>query len=225
MKGCVALWLAVLLCLAGNVTAERVFGGAVAHSAGDTRGWLVGAPSHHDLSARQVLTVDLPGEATEAGVTPRKPKDTRLYGWRRWLEVGGAPTSHRASQRSLLGAQHLTRSTVPNATRSNTRNWRMYGKQQAAKIGWTGPQWQALDMIVTPESDWNPCRRYPSVTDCGYAGSNSCGIPQRNPCPEAWRGRLGSTGRLQVRELLRYIRGRYGDPLRALAFRRSAGWY
>lgn len=201
MKGCVALWLAVLLCLAGNVTAERVFGGAVAHSAGDTRGWLAeresealwrGEPSQ--LAGHGTGDSDLPLAVTIIGNRPRS-------------------ASHRASQRSLLGAQQAV------------TNWRAYGRRQAAKAGWTGSQWVALDLIVTPESGWNPCSHYPSSSDCFYAGTNSCGIPQRNPCPEAWRGRLGSTGREQVRELLRYIRGRYGDPLRALAFRRTAGWY
>jgi hypothetical protein len=28
-----------------------------------------------------------------------------------------------------------------------------------------------------------------------------------------------------VRDLLRYVGGRYGDPLRALAFRESHHWY
>lgn len=104
-------------------------------------------------------------------------------------------------------------------------NWREYGRQQAALAGWTGAQWTALDAIVTPESGWDPCARFPSRHECSYAGGNSCGIPQRNPCPTAWRGRLGSSGREQVKELLRYVRVTYRDPLGALAFRRVHGWY
>lgn len=108
---------------------------------------------------------------------------------------------------------------------SGSMDWRAYGKRQAARAGWTGAEWRALDAIVAAESGWDPCRRFPSVTDCGYRGSNSCGIPQANPCPHGWRGRLGRTGRAQVRWLVAYISGRYGDPVKALIFRRAHGWY
>lgn len=93
------------------------------------------------------------------------------------------------------------------------------------KYGWTGAQLLAIDAIVAAESGWNPCRRYPGTTECDYAGSNSCGLPQASPCPAAWRGRLGSTWRAQVEWLLSYIEQRYHDPVSALAFRRSHNWY
>lgn len=91
-----------------------------------------------------------------------------------------------------------------------------YARHQAAHRGWTGYQWDALNTIVMRESTWNPCRHYPATTDCRYAGGNACGIPQRNPCPQAWRGRLWATWRAQVRELMRYVASRYGTPARAL---------
>jgi len=93
------------------------------------------------------------------------------------------------------------------------------------KYHWTGEQHRALSAIVEPESGWNPCRRYPSTTQCSYSGSNSCGIPQASPCPREWRGRLGATWRSQVRWLLAYIEHRYHDPVSALAFRRAHNWY
>lgn len=104
---------------------------------------------------------------------------------------------------------------------------RAYAQREAAKAGWVGAEWQALEAIVLPESDWNPCAYFGHRPDCAYSGSNSCGIPQANPCPLAWRGRLGASWREQVAYLLRYIRDRpgYGDPLHALWFRRSHGWY
>ena len=103
---------------------------------------------------------------------------------------------------------------------------KQYAKMLAAtRYGWMGVQHRALDAIVRPESGWNPCRRYPSRTDCDYAGSNSCGIPQATPCPYAWRGRLAGSWRAQVRWLLAYIERRYHDPVAALAFRRSHNWY
>jgi hypothetical protein len=113
------------------------------------------------------------------------------------------------------------------AQQANATDWRSYAKAEAAKAPyrWTGQEWLALDAIVTPESGWNPCRRYPQTTDCAYAGSNSCGIPQASPCPQEWRGRLGTTARTQIRWLLGYVKRRYGDPLAALAFRRAYDWY
>lgn len=86
-------------------------------------------------------------------------------------------------------------------------------------------EWRSLDAIVRPESGWNPCSAYPSIHSCGYAGSNSCGIPQANPCPSGWRGRLWSTRFAQVRWLISYVASRYGSPSRALWFRRGHGWY
>lgn len=78
---------------------------------------------------------------------------------------------------------------------------------------------------MTPESGWNPCRHYPSTTDCRYSGSNSCGIPQANPCPSLWRGRLWETRYAQVRWVLAYIATRYRDPVHALWFRQAHGYY
>jgi hypothetical protein len=86
-------------------------------------------------------------------------------------------------------------------------------------------EWHALDVIVAAESSWNPCASYPSRSDCSYSGSSACGIPQANPCPSAWRGRLWPTRYAQVRWLIAYVARRYGDPLAALAFRNAHGWY
>lgn len=105
-----------------------------------------------------------------------------------------------------------------------------YAKQQAAHRGWIDrpgvfDEWDALNTIVMRESSWNPCRHYPSTTDCSYRGGNACGIPQRDPCPRAWRGRLWRTWRAQVLELLRYVADRYGSPSRALAVWNVQGSY
>jgi hypothetical protein len=116
--------------------------------------------------------------------------------------------------------------TVADPSSGGTLSPREYARELAtSQYGWTGAQHAALDEIVGPESGWNPCRRYPGTTECGYSGSNSCGIPQASPCPQAWRGRLDSSWREQVRWLLAYIERRYHDPVSASAFRRSHNWY
>jgi hypothetical protein len=86
-------------------------------------------------------------------------------------------------------------------------------------------EWRAADAIVRPESGWDPCEHYPSTHDCRYTGSSSCGIPQANPCPLSWRGRLFQTRWAQVRWFVAYVANRYGDPLRALAYRRIHNSY
>lgn len=94
---------------------------------------------------------------------------------------------------------------------------RAYARLLALAQGWSGYEWEALDTIVGHESSWNPCRHYPSTTDCGYTGASACGIPQRNPCPASWRGRLAASWKEQVVELIRYVRERYGTPSHALS--------
>ncbi len=127
---------------------------------------------------------------------------------------------------SLVLVIALALSTLASPSQAAVVSPKKYARMLAsAHYGWTGVQHRALDAIVRPESGWNPCRRYPSTTDCGYAGSNACGIPQASPCPHAWRGRLASSWREQVRWLLAYIENRYHDPVTALAFRRTHNWY
>jgi hypothetical protein len=102
---------------------------------------------------------------------------------------------------------------------------RAYARQLVLRRWHSVAEWRALDKIVMPESRWDPCAVYPSRHDCGYVGSNSCGIPQRDPCPASWWGRLFAARFAQVRWLISYVAGRYGDPLRALAFRAANGWF
>lgn len=86
-------------------------------------------------------------------------------------------------------------------------------------------EWNALSEVVRPESGWDPCASYPSTHDCGYDGPNACGIPQRDPCPYEWRGRLYTTRWAQVRDLIAYVSERYGDPYSALSYREAHGTY
>lgn len=90
---------------------------------------------------------------------------------------------------------------------------------------WPGQFW-AVNEIVTPESGWDPCAVYPSQHDCGYIGSNSCGLPQADPCPSEWQGRLDVTWRAQCRWLTAYfVSHGYGSPVAALRYRQSHGSY
>jgi hypothetical protein len=134
------------------------------------------------------------------------------------------------------GAQHRA-SSPPHRRAHPASSPKEYARELAAKRGWVGAEWAAIVEIVEGpvradgkrsggESGWDPCAVYPSRHDCGYAGENSCGIPQANPCPPAWQGRLGRTWRSQVRWMLDYfVTHGYGRPSVALAHHRRTGSY
>lgn len=115
--------------------------------------------------------------------------------------------------------------TAPTSSAYTRKDVYRYARNLAALRGWTGEQWSDLAAIVEPESGWDPCAVYPSQHDCGYVGSNSCGIPQADPCPALWLGRLDRTWRAQIRWLIAYVAGRYHDPASALAYREAYGSY
>jgi hypothetical protein len=114
---------------------------------------------------------------------------------------------------------------APSARSGTFPPARAYAHTLALATWHSEAQWQDLDAVVVPESHWDPCAYNPVSRDCAYAGSASCGIPQAQPCPAAWRGRLGATWRAQVRWLIAYVLRRYKLPSVALAHERAYGWY
>jgi hypothetical protein len=97
---------------------------------------------------------------------------------------------------------------------------RQLGREAAAKRGWTGSEWTALEQLWTNESDWNPHAQNPTSTAYGIAqfldstwsgyGTSKTSDPER-----------------QIEAGLRYIAARYGTPSNALAFwhRQQPHWY
>lgn len=126
---------------------------------------------------------------------------------------------------TLLIALTLLALTATTAGAERTPTVRQYARTLILERWKSEAQWQAADAIIRPESNWNPCAYYPSKSDCRYRGRSSCGIPQANPCPTLWLGRMWETRFAQVRWFVAYVARRYGSPTRALAFRRAHGWY
>ena len=88
-------------------------------------------------------------------------------------------------------------------------------RQVAARFGWDqGPMWDAIAWIVQHESGWNPNAANPS--------SSARGLFQKMT---SVNGPLEPTPAGQAAWGLNYIRGRYGDPIRAKAFWQSHNWY
>lgn len=111
------------------------------------------------------------------------------------------------------------------AAADSEKSLRGYAKVLVLKRWHSQAQWEAFSEIIRRESGWNPCAYYPSSRDCHYSGRNSCGLAQRNPCPDWMRGRLWETRFAQVRDAIAYMAGRYGSPLAALAYWNRNGSY
>ena len=92
-------------------------------------------------------------------------------------------------------------------------------REAMAPYGWDqGAQWDAVDWIIQRESGWNPNAVNPSSGAFGlpqFLGSTKDQyLPDSSPNP-----------RVQGDAMARYIRDRYGDPLRAKAFWEANNWY
>lgn len=109
------------------------------------------------------------------------------------------------------------------------------GRQIALEYGWGADQFWHLHHdygdggLFDRESGWNPCRHYPSTTNCAYTGPSACGIPQFVPCSKLLDGcgtSLGSCSvATQIRKGYDYIRARYGTPAAANAYQLAHGYY
>ncbi len=89
----------------------------------------------------------------------------------------------------------------------------------AARFGWgDGAEWNALSTLIDHESGWNPVAQNPTST--------AYGIFQF--LDSTWAGTgIGKTDNptLQAEAGLRYIQGRYGDPVGAWDFWSGHHWY
>ena len=88
-------------------------------------------------------------------------------------------------------------------------------RQVAARFGWDRePFWGAILQLVAKESSWDPGAANP--------GSSARGLFQKMT---SIHGPIEPTPAGQAAWGLNYIRGTYGDPVRAWQFHQSHGWY
>ncbi|WJN63070.1 hypothetical protein [Streptomyces phage phiScoe3] len=104
--------------------------------------------------------------------------------------------------------------------KASLRTPKQIGKALAAKRGWTGSEWEALESLWTGESDWNPHAQNPTSTAYGIAQF----------LDDTW-AYVGATktsdATRQIEAGLDYIAASYGTPSKALAFwhSNSPHWY
>lgn len=84
-------------------------------------------------------------------------------------------------------------------------------------FGWTGSQWNAIDWIVNKESGWNPKADNPSST--------AFGLGQLLDGTAAQYGGKSNDPTVQMRQMLSYVKDRYGTPEKAKEFHEGHGWY
>lgn len=142
------------------------------------------------------------------------------------LVVGGLVLSHMHPAAAAPAPRHAFTAASNESVAANIR----LGRAMAARYGWTGAQWTCLDVLWTGESGWS---QYADTRRSGLDPANATvfayGIPQSRPdwkMPRA--ARPASQGghsdpQAQIGWGLRYIKGRYGDPCAALAFKRANG--
>jgi hypothetical protein len=119
-----------------------------------------------------------------------------------------APTSGALS--SIIGRKNYLTGRGDGGLRS-------LAQQAAASMGWTGDQWTALDAIINAESSWIPTNKNPSSTAYGLGQF----------LDQTWKGYGPKTSdpALQLNYMARYIKDRYGDPIKALQFHNNSGYY
>ncbi|MEV4256359.1 transglycosylase SLT domain-containing protein [Spirillospora sp. NPDC049652] len=111
----------------------------------------------------------------------------------------------------------VTAKTSAHKPTRSQRN-RAIAKPMVAKRGWSTRQYKCLVKLWNRESHWNH--------KAGNA-SGAYGIPQALPgrkmrsAGKDWR----TNPKTQIKWGLRYIKGRYGTPCRALGHSNSRGWY
>lgn len=115
------------------------------------------------------------------------------------------------------GSSSVSDKDAPKNVKANVA----LGKKMAAKLGWTGNQWDALYKLWMGESGWRHWADNPN--------SDAYGIPQamsnlhKETATDAWR----NSPEKQIAWGLKYIKGKYKTPAAAWSFWNSKNphWY
>jgi Transglycosylase SLT domain len=105
------------------------------------------------------------------------------------------------------------------AKKTRAQKNKAIAKAMVKKRGWSNRQYKCLVKLWQRESSWNHKARNPSSGAYGIAQA----LPGRKmrSAGKDWR----TNPKTQIKWGLRYIKGRYGTPCRALSHSNSRGWY
>jgi len=126
---------------------------------------------------------------------------------------------NRAARAAAAAVKARQIAELNRVSRSALRNPRALGQLLAAQRGWTGAQWNCLDLLWQKESEWKIRADNPS--------SSAYGIPQALPGSKMssagpdWRNNPVT----QIKWGLGYIAGLYRTPCSAWAHSQAHNWY
>jgi hypothetical protein len=105
--------------------------------------------------------------------------------------------------------------------------WRVHPRKLAWHLNkkWFGVRhWRSLDILIWREARWQPFEpgKWGKMPLMNRGGSGACGLPQALPCGKIPNPRSVLS---QLRWMMRYIKGRYINPTRALAFHYAHNYY
>jgi cell wall-associated NlpC family hydrolase len=136
--------------------------------------------------------------------------------------IGAGPVGLTSTSNSATSGSSGTGTGNGSAGNGNGKNdissLQTYAKSLLGQYGWSG-EWDSFNKIVMSESGWNVSATNPS--------SGAYGIPQSLPgnkmakAGNDWR----TNGDTQLRWMMDYIKGRYGDPNAAWSYHQSHNSY
>lgn len=110
-------------------------------------------------------------------------------------------------------------STSPGSTTGNLSGNKQIVNMQAASYGWgSGAEWDALVKLINSESGFRNTAQNPTSTAYGI-------FQFLDNTWADYGGTKTSDPTIQTQLGLKYIKTRYGDPIKAWAFKQSHNWY
>ena len=205
-----ALTIATSLAVAGAVA------GAGALSAGVSAAPTTQAVAYRAVSAKFVdASLSTAHGVDRATFAQRASRDAARRASHLRAMRAARKKAHLKQLLTVRDASVVRHLDIPAAHGGSTRS---IGRAMAARRGWTGRQWAALDSLWSAESGWR--------IGAGN-GYGAYGIPQALPGSKMagaggdWR----TSARTQIAWGLSYIAGRWGSPEAAWSHFNACRWY
>lgn len=144
---------------------------------------------------------------------------------RSWSKVvkelisGEQPSSTQENPIASVSGTADSGPTSPGSTTANLSGNKKIVNMIASTYGWgSGPEWDALVWLVDHESSWSNTAQNPHSTAYGL-------FQFLDPTWADYGGHKTSDPTTQAQLGLKYIKARYGDPIKAKEFWLAHHWY
>jgi hypothetical protein len=137
----------------------------------------------------------------------------------RELISGDAPKDSQENPITVQSSGSSDGTTSPGATTANLSGNKKIVNMVASSYGWgSGPEWDALSWIIDHESSWSNTAQNPHSSAYGlfqFLDGTWASVGGKKTSDPTTQAQLG----------MKYIKSRYGDPIKAKAFWQSHNWY